>query len=64
MFEKDQIIWRIKYVNKGEEKLRAIEIHTDSEELDDLFDELEQFEDARILSIRNLTLESERNKKK
>lgn len=64
MFEKDQIVWRIRYVNKGEEKLRCIEIHTDSEDLDELFDELDQLEGTRILSIRNLTLKSERNKKK
>lgn len=64
MANTDQVVWRVRYVNKNEDKLRVVEIHTDTDSLDELFDELEQFEDARIVSIRNQTLKAERAKNK
>lgn len=64
VIDSDQTIWKVRYVNSGEEKLRVLEIHTDSESLDELFEELGQFSDARIISIRNQSFKAERGKKK
>lgn len=63
--DKNQTIWKVRYINNNETKLRSIEVITDENDLDALFDELEQFEDeAKIVSIRNRSIKLERSKKK
>ncbi len=63
--DKNQTIWRVRYINNNETKLRSIEVITDENDIDQLFDELEQFEDeAKIVSIRNRSVKLERKSKR
>lgn len=62
--EENQTVWKIRYVNPDSDKLLSMVIFTSENSIEELFEELGQFSEAKIISIRNETEKEKRKKKK